>query len=361
MSSIFRVMRGNRFLKGISTSKIEQRLKKEPAGKPREHLQAALLYRQGYSQDYIRKTLGRGKDTISRWLRQIERDGLGAIHDGKSPGRHPKLSREQQEEAKKHLAQDPQNSGFERSNWTAKLLVRFIHDTFGVQYAQSGALALSRRMRFSVRVPRPVPHNTPSEEVIESYVSDTIKAIEHHTSAGYDISCMDGVGFADSPHSARGIRPIGGSETVKTNFHTATTKAIGALGEDQIELDFCKSISSESVINLLEKLRSKHGRIFVICDNASAHKSKMIQEYLESKRGEVVLWYLPPYTPQHNPIEVLWREIKRAIAGRYFGSFDEMHKTIRNLIKSGEVVTVKLFKYILDAIHLGKRRMPSTP
>ena len=54
-----------------------------------------------------------------------------------------------------------------------------------------------------------------------------------------------------------------------------------------------------------------------------------------------VQWYLLSYTLQHNPIKMVWRKLKRIIAGRYFDKFEEMHKTIKNLIKSGGVATVK--------------------
>ena len=145
---------------------------------------------------------------------------------------------------------------------------------------------------------------------------------------------LDIAGFAKAPFSARGIRPIGGHETVQTSFSNATTKALGVLMEDELVLNFCDHANSDSVMELLEKLRQKYGRVFLICDNASAHKSKKIQEYMGKAKGKVVLWYPLSYTPHHNPIEVVWRELKRAIAGRYFDKFEEMHK-IRNLIKSG--------------------------
>ena len=149
---------------------------------------------------------------------------------------------------------------------------------------------------------------------------------------------LDTTAFAKAPFSARGIRPIGGHETVQINFSKAT-KALGALMEDELVLNFCDA-NSKSVMEL-EKLRQKYGRVFLIYDNASAHKSKKIQEYIGKIRGEVVLWYPLSYTPQHNPIEMAWRKLKRAIAERYFDKFEEMHETIRNLIKSGEVATVK--------------------
>ena len=46
----------------------------------------------------------------------------------------------------------------------------------------------------------------------------------------------------------------------------------------------------------------------VILDNLSAHKGKAIQELIESVGAE--LWFLPPYSPDLNPIEKMWSKIK---------------------------------------------------
>ena len=91
---------------------------------------------------------------------------------------------------------------------------------------------------------------------------------------------------------------------------------LGALGSESVELDYPESLKSEGVIAFLRRLHGKHGRILVILDNAGAHKSRAMGKYLESTDGEVALLFLPPRTPQHNPIEMLWREIKKAIRTR---------------------------------------------
>ena len=114
--------------------------------------------------------------------------------------------------------------------------------------------------------------------------------------------------------------------------------AIGAIGENFCRLHFCDRANSDNVIFLLESLRNKYGKIFVICDNAKAHKSRDIRNYLKRTGGKVILWYLPPYTPQQNPIEIQWREIKRAIGPRYFeGGFEQMKASIRRMLANGEV------------------------
>ena len=188
------VKRGIEFLKGTTTSEMEHRLKAEHSGKSRERLQAALLRRQGLDLESIRKILGRGKGSISRWLNRMQKEGPDAILDGKSTGRPCKLSKVQQEAVRISLAQDPMCSGFERSNWTARLLGVHIENNYGTQYSASGALALAYGMGYSIRVPRSVPYNTPDKETIDKYVSNTIEVIRNYlscVSAAIQMPCLN--------------------------------------------------------------------------------------------------------------------------------------------------------------------------
>ena len=104
------------------------------------------------------------------------------------------------------------------------------------------------------------------------------------------------------------------------------------------------------MIALFKRLHKKHGRVFVILDNAGAHKSKAMKDYIRTTNGEAVLCFLPPRTPQHNPIEMLWRELKRAISNTFFGGSDEMKERITLLVESGEIPRIRLLWYMLEAV-----------
>ena len=117
-----------------------------------------------------------------------------------------------------------------------------------------------------------------------------------------------------------------------------------------LDIQFHEKVNSEAVIAFLEFLRRKYGKIFVILDNAAAHTSKVVNEYVKNTNGDVVLQFLPPSTLQHNSIKVQWQEIRLAVAGIYFGDVDEMQKRIRQLLHSGKVPIVKLFEYMQKAI-----------
>ena len=116
----------------------------------------------------------------------------------------------------------------------------------------------------------------------------------------------------------------------------------GALGRNVLHVMAADSTKSAVFKVFLEALRQKYGRVAFVTDNAKSHKSQLIQEYLESTNGDVVLIYLPPYTPQLNPIEIQWRMIKARLAARYFATNDEMEDSIIRLVESGEVQPIRI-------------------
>ena len=119
-------------------------------------------------------------------------------------------------------------------------------------------------------------------------------------------------------------------------------KVFGALGRGVLHLMPAGSTRSAVFKVFLEALRQKYGRVAFVTDNARSHKSRLIQKYLKSAGGDVILTCLPPYTPQLNPIEIQWRMIKARLACRYHSAEDEMERSIVRLVESGEVQPVRI-------------------
>ena len=67
----------------------------------------------------------------------------------------------------------------------------------------------------------------------------------------------------------------------------------------------------------------------------AGYRYRAVSEFVKSLCGEIKLVYLPPYTPQLNPIEIQWMALKEMLAGRYFESTDGLVGAITDLIDSG--------------------------
>lgn|GEM_PF-6147089 len=89
-------------------------------------------------------------------------------------------------------------------------------------------------------------------------------------------------------------------------------------------VDFVDTINAIAIMSFFKKLRRhyKHAKkIYLICDNAGYNKAKEVRE--AAKALGVVLIYLPPYSPNLNLIERLWKFFKKNILyNRYYEKFD---------------------------------------
>ena len=72
----------------------------------------------------------------------------------------------------------------------------------------------------------------------------------------------------------------------------------------------------KEIAELLEALLTKHptsGTIYVAWDNCSTHENDEVEAVLRGAAGRLVLLYLPTYSPWLNPIEMLWRHVRREV------------------------------------------------
>ena len=93
------------------------------------------------------------------------------------------------------------------------------------------------------------------------------------------------------------------------------TKSIGfySLNGNSV-IDFPREHKAGNFKLFLKKIQEKNPkkRIILILDNAKAHIAKIVQK--EAKKLNIHLIFLPPYSPDLNPIEFIWKSIKRIVS-----------------------------------------------
>lgn len=90
--------------------------------------------------------------------------------------------------------------------------------------------------------------------------------------------------------------------------------------------------------NLAEHFSTQRPKIIVVLDNASWHKRLDILINIKLDLPNIILEFLPAYSPDFNLIELVWHSCKEYIAGRLFKSVEELRELLNKLLNQGELV-----------------------
>ncbi len=121
-------------------------------------------------------------------------------------------------------------------------------------------------------------------------------------------------------------------------------------GESLIE--FPERNRSEDFVSFLREIRGANPekRIVVILDNFRTHHAKKVREGAE--KLNIVLVYLPPYSPDLNPIENVWKSVKRVVSEISTLNVEELKKTIteafRKITESKSFAKSWIEKFLSD-------------
>lgn len=93
-------------------------------------------------------------------------------------------------------------------------------------------------------------------------------------------------------------------------------------------IDFKEHSTKEDVCSFLSTIKNSNigKRIIVILDNFRSHRAKDTVDFAMAHDIELV--YLPPYSPDLNPIEFIWKSVKRIISCNFVTDIEHMKKMI---------------------------------
>lgn len=307
---------------------LEQELRREDIRKYADRIRVILLLDQGWTADKIAEALFLDRSTIYRYIQSYKEGGLEQLIVDGYYGRRSMLSDADQRTLYEELLQRPKLS--------SKEVISFVEQTFGVTYTVSGVTDLLHRIGFSYKKPSPRPAKADAskqEEFVEKFdiLRDNLQDNER-------------IYFADSTHPELnampqyGWFPKGEKQTLPTNASRKRHNLIGAINIDTLDsvVRSDTTINAVSVLNLIKSLEKKHpelSTIYLVVDNARYFHANLVKDYLE-EGSRVKLIHLPPYSPNLNPIERLWKFMhKKTLYNRYYSSSLEFKNKITDFFR----------------------------
>jgi transposase len=129
---------------------------------------------------------------------------------------------------------------------------------------------------------------------------------------GRTIVFIDESGLSTRPTRVRTWAPRGQTPVLQETFNWKSLSIIGGLAQWRFYFQIHPgSIKSPQVIEFLQHLqRHIPGKILILWDGASIHRSLLVKNYLAATRRRIVLERLPAYAPELNPVEYMWGHLK---------------------------------------------------
>lgn len=303
---------------------LERHLRKARESSERNRLCVILGHNDGLSIDDLAKALRLSRATVCSYL-----DDFNSQEKTKNDprgGLEPKLTDEQSQALSRHLD--------ETTYLKVKFIRSYVQKEFGVSYSRSGMTAWLQSHSFVFKRPKKVPGKLDPQRQ-EMFIRE-YEELKISLRPGEEIYFVDAVHPEHQSQAVCGWIKKGVQKTLQTTGKQLRLHLAGAIclqGMKLLTREY-KSIDADAMLDFFMHLESfsMAPKIHVILDNAKANKNKKLDEFLTTSR--IVVHYLPPYSPNLNPIERLWKIMREAkLYNRFYESSLACFQSIRNFFK----------------------------
>jgi transposase len=276
-------------------------------------MRALDLARQGWNQRDIAVALDASEGAVSRWLAAARRGGPEALRSHPGPGPSAKLTPEQFRLIPDFLWHGAEAYGFRGDVWTCERVAGVIGEEFGVSYSKSQVSRLLKRLGWTPQVPitRAIQRDEEAIERgrVESWPTLKEKARRERRALVF----VDESGFYLLPGVVKTYAPKGRTPIVdewQTRDHLSVMGGVTPQGK-VYSLVRPTSLNGLHTIEFLVHLgRLGADRLLVVWDGSPIHRRAEVKAFVAEAGDAIHLEPLPPYAPDLNPVEWLWRQMK---------------------------------------------------
>jgi transposase len=292
--------------------------------------QAALRNRavravlDGMTQAEAARVFGVHHNAVNRWVQRYREGGWAGLDEqrrGRRPGEQPALSERQQQEVMALVRETtPDELGLVGFLWTRDAVAELIAQRYGLWLARTTVGGYLRGWGFSPQRPqRRALEQNPA--AVRRWLAAEFPAIRAQAKReGGVVLWLDEMGVRSDAATGRSWAPVGQTPVIKRTgkrFRVNMISAISNAGMLRFRL-FVGPFNGRVFIDFLGRLlRDCRGRkVHLIVDGHPVHRAKLVSAWLGRHADRIELHFLPGYSPELNPVELLNHDVKANAAGR---------------------------------------------
>lgn len=287
----------------VSLAELELAAQVAPTQKAHNRYRAIIALLMGFEREAVAKLFGVHPTSVRRWIERFNRQGIDGLIDHKASGRPPKIPPEKHSWCR-DLLDRPDQAG--QTHWTGVKFHGYLRSELQIEVGYSTVIRFLHDQNYRLKVPQ--PWSDRQDEAQREAFCERLKYLLDQEDV--DVWFADESGFEADPRPRRRWAKRGEKSRVTKNGDHIRMNVTGMIcprtGQAYM-LEFTHSDTQvfQTFLDYAnEDLDLPRSRQILIVDNASWHKSKSL------RWGAFEVLYLPPYSPDLNPIEKLWLLIK---------------------------------------------------
>lgn len=326
-------------LSEIQRCGVEQLMRETRSRVEARRCRIVLLLSEGLSAAEVHRVVGCVRSTVYQALYRFEDAGFDGLRDQRHHKAPTKVTDELRTRLLAYLDRVPRDYGWQRGTWTLELLSLQLANDTGIRLSQSHVRRVLKQEGCRRGRPRPalrIPVQG-RRQVLER-IEDIVRAASSEEEVFYvdeaDIDLNPRVGLA---YMKRGHQPLILTPGTNEKYYIA-----GALNSRTGTITYRHGLRKNSAlfVQLIHELNSRYRRcrkLHLVVDNYIVHKSKLTREALAQFRGRITLHFLPPYSPESNRIERLWKQMHDHVTRNHqHPNMRELWKEVDRFLKNAQ-------------------------